>query len=73
MNTHKVKRHRNSDIKTTENHNKTTAFERSVMNNRGWGLKLVLPAQPRPQFLKWYKTFTCSWFFGSHDNLLTRL
>ena len=23
----------------------------------------------RPQFLKWYKTF--SWFIGSHDNPLT--
>ena len=34
----------------------------------GGGLKLVLCAQPHPQFLKWYKTF--SWLFGSHDNLL---
>ena len=35
-----------------------------------FGLKLVLRAQPHPQFLKWYKTF--SWLFGSHDNPLTR-
>ena len=34
VNTHKVKRHRNTDTKkqATENHNKTTALERSVMN-----------------------------------------
>ena len=34
MNTRKVKRHRNSDTKkqATENHKKTTASERSVMN-----------------------------------------
>ena len=36
----------------TENHNKTTALERSVMNYWGW-LKLALRAQPHPQFLKW--------------------
>ena len=59
MNTHKV----------SENHIKTTALERSVMNYWG-GLKLVLRAQPYPEFLKWYKTF--SRFFGSHDNPLTR-
>ena len=39
----------------TENHNKTTALERSVFNY--WGLKLALRAQPHPQFLKWYETF----------------
>ena len=33
-------------------------------------LKIVLRAQPHPQFLKWYKTF--SWLFSSHDNTLTR-
>ena len=32
------------------------------------GLKLVLRAQPHPQFLKWYKTF--SYLFGSHDNVI---
>ena len=32
--------------------------------------KHILRCQPRPQFLKWYKTF--SWLFGSHDNPLTR-
>ena len=53
---------------TTKNHNKTTALERSVVIY--WGLKLVLRAQPHPQFLKWYNTF--SWLFGSHDNPLTR-
>ena len=70
MNTRKVKRHRSSDTKkATENHNRTTALERSVMNYWG-GLKLVLRAQAHHQFLKWYKTF--SWLFGSHDNPLTR-
>ena len=34
------------------------------------GLKHVLRRQPRPQFLKWYKTFR--WLFGSHNNPLTR-
>ena len=55
MNTRKVKLHGNSDTKkqVTENHNKTTALERSVMNY--WGLKLVLRRQPHHQFLKWYK------------------
>ena len=40
MNTHKVKRERNSDTKkrATENHNKTTALERIVMSY--WGLTL---------------------------------
>ena len=70
MNTHKVKNVTETltPKHTTENHNKTTALERSVMNY--WGLKHVLRRQPRPQFLKWYKTF--SWLFGSHDNPLTR-
>ena len=41
MTTHKVKRHRTSDSKqTTENHNKTTALERSEINYLD--LKLVL-------------------------------
>ena len=59
MNTRKVKRHRNPGHpkQATENHNKTTALERSVKNY--WGVKLVLRAQPHPhQFLKWYKTFS---------------
>ena len=43
-------------------------LERSLMNY--WGLKLVLRAQPDPQFLKWYTAF--SWLFGSHNNPLTR-
>ena len=68
ISTRKVKRHRNSDTK--EPH-KTPALERSVINYLGvGGFKLVKRAQPHPQFLKWYKTF--SWLFGSHDNPLTR-
>ena len=63
MNTLKVKHHRNSDTK-----NRTTVLERSVMIY--WGLKLVLRAQPHPQFLQWYTTF--SWLFGLQDNPLTR-
>ena len=35
--------------KATENHNKTTALERSVMNYLGEGLKIVLHAQPQLQ------------------------
>ena len=65
MNTRKVKRHRKQ---VTENHNKITAFELSVMNY--WGLKQALRRQPHPQVFKWYKPF--SWLFGSLDNPLTR-
>ena len=36
----------------------------------GGGLKLVLLAQPHPQFLKWYKAL--GWLFRSHDNPLSR-
>ena len=36
----------------------------------GGGGKLVLRAQPHPQFLKWYMTF--SWLFGLHDYPLSR-
>ena len=52
MNTRKVKRHRNSDTKNgaTENHNRNTAFEWSVINY--FGLKLVLRRQPHSHFLK---------------------
>ena len=55
LNIQKMKRHRNSDTKkqATENHNNTTALERSVIIS--WGLKLVSHAQPHPQFLNWYK------------------
>ena len=52
----------------TENHNKTTALERSVMNARVF--KHVLRRQPRPQFGKWYKTII--WLFSLHDIPLTR-
>ena len=37
INKQKVNRNRNSDTKAPENHNKTTALERSVMNYWGWG------------------------------------
>ena len=33
-----------------QNHNRTTALERSVLNH--------CVAQPRSQFLKWFKTFS---------------
>ena len=70
MTTGEVKRHRTLTPKTgkREYHNRTTTLERSVMYY--WGLKHVLRRQPYPQFLKWYKAF--SWWFSSHDNLLTR-
>ena len=71
MNTRKVERHRKSDSKTGTRESQQNYRLRTVSNEllRG-GLKLVLRAQPHPQFLKWYKTF--SWLFGSHDNTLTR-
>ena len=47
INKHKIKHHRNTDTKTgNRDHIRTTALERSVMNN--WGLKLVLRLQPHP-------------------------
>ena len=52
----------------TEHQIRSTTLERSVYKYY-WGLKSILRCQPRPQFLKWYKTF--SWLFGSHDNPLT--
>ena len=61
MKTPKVNSHRKQ---ATENHNETTAFERSVMNYWGGG-KLVLCAHSHPQFRKWYKTFSC--LFGSQS------
>ena len=71
VNKRKVKHHRNSDTKTgNREHNRTTALERSVMKYWGKGLKSILRAKHRPQFLEWYKTF--SWLFGSHNNPLTR-
>ena len=57
-------------LDTKNRRQKTTALERSVMNFLGGGLKLFFRAQPHPQFLKWYKTF--SRLFSSHDNPLTR-
>ena len=78
VNTHKVKRHRNAETKTRKQSimcHRSTALERSVKNyvcvgGGGGGLRLVLRTKPHPQFLKWYKTFSC--LFGSHDNPLTR-
>ena len=52
MNTHKMKRQRNSDTKKTGNKEPQQIyfrFEQSVINY--WGLKLVLRAQLR----QWYK------------------
>ena len=72
-NTHtcKVKRHRNSDTKTSNREPQQNNRLGTVRNELlgGGGLKLALRAQPHPPFLKWYKTF--SWLFGSHDNPLT--
>ena len=64
MNTRKVKRHRNSDTKTGYRVPQQIYRIRTVSNELlvcvcvflwGGGLKLVLRAQPHPQFLKWYK------------------
>ena len=62
-------RNRSSESKTGNSEpQQNYRLERSVM--KYWGLKLVLSAQPHPQFLQWYKTF--SWLFVSHDNPPTR-
>ena len=54
MNTRKVKRHRNSYTKT-ENRKPQQNYLLGTVSNEllGWWLKLVLRAQPYPQFLKW--------------------
>ena len=68
MNKHKVKHHRNSDSKTGDRkHIRTTALERSVMNN--WGLKTSITPATSPSVTDVIQTF--SWLFGSHDNPLT--
>ena len=58
MNTRKVKRHRNSDSKTG-NREPHQNYRLGTVSNEllggGGGGKLVLRAQPHPQFLKWYK------------------
>ena len=64
MNTHKVKRHRNSDAKTG-NGDPQENYRLGTLSR----LIHVLRRQPRPQFLKWYKTF--SWLSGSYDKPLT--
>ena len=52
-------------------HNKKHPISNELLGGGGGGgLELVLQAQPQPQFLKWYKTF--SWLFSLHDNPLTR-
>ena len=69
MNTRKVKRHRNSDIKTG-NREQQQNYRLGTVSNELLGALTIFTATPHPQFLKWYKTF--SWLFGSHDNPLTR-
>ena len=54
--------HIHRDITTLRNHNRSTALERSVINNwvgRGWrGLKLLLLGpNPHPLLLQWFETF----------------
>ena len=74
MNKHKVKHHRNSDTKTVNGELQQSCRLRTVSNYLEWvgggGLKLVLPAQTHPQFLKWCNTL--SWLFGSNVNPLNR-
>ena len=66
MNTHKMKRHRNSDTKNRQQRTKTELPHWNGQLLGGGGvLKHALWRQPRPQFLKWYKTVTFSWLFGS--------
>ena len=69
VNTRKVKRHRNSDTQNRQQNYRLGTVSNELLGEGG-GLKLDLRAQPYPQFLKWYKTFSC--LFGSHDNHLTR-
>ena len=55
-----MKRHRNSDTKTG-NREPQQNYRLGTISNElrgGGGLKHVLRGQPRPQFLKWYKTFS---------------
>ena len=72
MNTHKVKRQRTSDTKNLQQRTTTKLppWNGQYSITGGRGAKLGLRAQPYPYFLMRYKTF--SWFFGSHDNHLTR-
>ena len=53
----------------TANYNKTTAWERSVINY--WGLKRDLLRQPRPQSLNGVQNiyYNDSWLVGSHGTL----
>ena len=57
MNTHKAKRHRNSDTKTGNREPqqyRIGTVSNELLGGGGGGLKLVLRAQPNPQFLNWY-------------------
>ena len=60
MNTHKVKRHQNSVTKTG-NIEPQQNYRLGTVSNEllEGGLKHVFRRQPRSQFLKWYKTFSC--------------
>ena len=49
------------------NHNSSTALELSV-NKGGGGDKVLLGTQPRPQLLKWFRTF--SKLFSQHGETL---
>ena len=65
-----------ADNREPQQNYRITALKWSVMNyffvgGGGGGVKLVLRAQPHPQFLKWYKLLYDSWLFDSRDNLST--
>ena len=61
-----AKRHRKSDTKTGNREPQQSYRLGTGQLLITGGLKLVLRRQLRPQFLKWYKTFSS--FFGSNDN-----
>ena len=65
-----------ADNREPQQNYRTTALKRSVTNyfflwGGGGGVKLVLRAQPHPQFLKWYTLLYDSWLLDSRDNLST--
>ena len=70
MNTHKLKRQRNSDTKTGNGepqHNYRLRTVRNEFLGGGGGAETSFTVPTSP--VQWYKTF--SWLFGSHDNPLT--